>query len=96
MTISNEAVEAAKEAMCEVTPPPGASKADWLAEYGSFALIAGAIAAAAPFIRAEALEEAGDAADDPSCEDMDTYFLDQSDVGRWLRARAVSERGASS
>ena len=43
--------------------------------------------------RAEALDDAADAADDPSREDMDTYFLDQSDVGRWLRARAVAERG---
>lgn len=51
-----EALDAAKEAMQEVTPPPGVSKADWLAEHGSFALIAGAIAAAAPFIAAQALQ----------------------------------------
>lgn len=52
MTISDEAVEAAKEAMREVTPPPGVGKADWLAEHGYFALIAGAIAAAAPYMLA--------------------------------------------
>lgn len=48
--IPSEAIEAAKEAMREVTPPPGVSKADWLAEHGEFALIAGAIAAAAPHL----------------------------------------------
>lgn len=53
-----EAIEAAKEAMREVTPPPGVSKADWLAEHGTWALIAGAIAAAAPAIAAQALTEA--------------------------------------
>ena len=45
--------------------------------------------------KAEALEEAADAAADPSPEDMDTYFLDQADVGRWLHARAASLRGES-
>jgi len=57
------AIEAAKEAMREVTPPPGVSKADWLAEHGDFALIAGAIAAAAPHIKAEALHKAADDAE---------------------------------
>lgn len=52
--IPEQAIEAAKEAMREVTPPPGVSKADWLAEHGDFALIAGAIAAAAPYMLAEA------------------------------------------
>ena len=56
--IPAEAVEAAKLAMDTVTPPPGVSKADWLAEHRDFALIAGAIAAAAPFIRARAFTEA--------------------------------------
>lgn len=51
--IPAEAVEAAAKAMREVTPPPGVSKADWLAEHGDFALIAGAIAAAAPYMLAE-------------------------------------------
>lgn len=56
--IPKQAIVAAREAMREVTPPPGVSKADWLAEYGSVALIAGAIAAAAPYIRAQAFTEA--------------------------------------
>lgn len=59
--VPEAAIIAAKEAMREVTPPPGVSKTDWLAEHGSFALIAGAIAAAAPYIlqaaKAEAWEE---------------------------------------
>lgn len=49
--IPEQAIIAAKEAMREITPPPGVSKAEWLAEYGDFALIAGAIAAAAPYLR---------------------------------------------
>ena len=52
--IPEQAIAAAKEAMREVTPPPGVSKADWLAKHGSFALIAGAIAAAAPYLVAAA------------------------------------------
>lgn len=58
--IPAEAVEAAKEAMREVTPPPGVSKADWLAEHGDFALIAGAIAAAEPYMLREAKADAWD------------------------------------
>lgn len=50
MDIPAGAIAAAKEAMREVTPPPGVSKSDWLAEHGDFALIAGAIAAAAALI----------------------------------------------
>lgn len=61
--IPASAIEAAKEAMREVTPPPGVSKADWLAEHGDFALIAGAIAAAAPHIKAQAIDKAADDAD---------------------------------
>lgn len=53
-----EAFEAAKEAMREVTPPPGVSKADWLAEHGTWALLAGVVAAAAPGIAAHALATA--------------------------------------
>lgn len=49
--IPKQAIIAAREAMREVTPPPGVSKSDWLAEHGGFALIAGAIAAAAPYLR---------------------------------------------
>lgn len=56
MNLSIEALEAAKEAMREVTPPPGVSKTDWLAEHSTWALFAGAIAAAAPFIAAQALQ----------------------------------------
>ena len=93
MTISNEAVEKALSA--------GLSTHDWgmfEAQQGDMGeavdeAIRAALEAAAPIIRAECLEEAGDAADDPSREDMDTYFIDQSDVGRWLRARALAERG---
>ena len=48
--------------------------------------------AAAPHMLAEVLEEAACAAEDPSPEDMDTYFIDQADVGRWLRARAEACR----
>ena len=57
MVIPEQAIIAAKEAMREVTPPPGVSKADWLARHGDFALIAGAVAAAVPFIRAQAFSE---------------------------------------
>lgn len=57
MVIPEQAIIAAKEAMREVTPPPGVSKSDWLAKHGDFALIAGAIAAAAPHIAAEAWDE---------------------------------------
>lgn len=56
--IPEKAIIAAKEAMRCVTPPPGVGKADWLAEHGSFALIAGAIAAAAPYIKAQAIDKA--------------------------------------
>ena len=49
--------------MREVTPPPGVSKADWLAQHGPFALLAGAIAAAAPYIKAQAIDKAADDAD---------------------------------
>jgi hypothetical protein len=59
MSLPAAALDAAKEAMREITPPPGVSKADWLNEHGTWALFAGAIAAAAPFIAAEALADAG-------------------------------------
>lgn len=58
MTLPAAAIDAAKEAMREVTPPPGVSKADWLAEHGSWALLAGAIAAAAPHLAAQSLADA--------------------------------------
>jgi hypothetical protein len=53
-----EALTAAKEAMRGITPPPGVSKKEWLAEHGSWALFAGAISAAAPLIAAQALRDA--------------------------------------
>ena len=60
MTISNEAIEGAKKAMYEVTPPPGMTTAEWIERYGEYAWLAGAIAAAAPIIRAECLTEAAE------------------------------------
>lgn len=60
--IPRRAMEAAKAAMREVTPPPGVTKADWLAEHGGFALIAGAIAAAAQHIHEESYLEGWDTA----------------------------------
>jgi hypothetical protein len=57
MRVPDEAVEAAKVAMQEVTPPPGVSKADWLKKHGRSALLAGAIEAAAQFIAAQAWDE---------------------------------------
>ncbi|WP_427019353.1 hypothetical protein ACQCSX_21925 (plasmid) [Pseudarthrobacter sp. P1] len=68
MNIPAQALDAAKEAMREVTPPPGVSKADWLAEHGTWALFAGAIAAAAPAIAAQALTDA--ATDLQDCVDV--------------------------
>lgn len=73
--IPKQAIIAAREAMREVTPPPGVSKADWLAEYGSIALIAGAIAAAAPYIKAEAMDKAADDADLLGMEDIPVHSI---------------------
>jgi hypothetical protein len=70
---------AAKDAMREVTPPPGVSKTDWLAEHGSFALVAGAIAASAPYIKAQAIDKA--------VEDAEGLGMDQVPVHS-LRFRA--------
>ena len=93
MTISNEAVEAAGIAIhneiSDWYPLEGVPDLDAHAKE----LARKALEASAGIIRAECLEEAADAADDPSPEDMDGYFIDQADVGRWLRARAVAERG---
>lgn len=88
MSIPAESLDAAKEAMREVTPPPGVSKADWLAEHGSWALFAGAIAAAAPAIAAQALTDAAN--------DIPTQLLAKTHAEHypaWLRARA-KELGA--
>lgn len=90
--ISEEAIKATREAMREVTPPRGVSKADWLAEHGAFALIAGAVAAAAPFIRAQAMEDAAATieAEPPS---FASAAYTQQHLAFRLRARAVTERG---
>ncbi|ACL42208.1 hypothetical protein Achl_4257 (plasmid) [Pseudarthrobacter chlorophenolicus A6] len=98
MSLPADALEAAKEAMREVTPPPGVSKADWLSEHGTWALFAGAIAAAAPFIAAQALTDA--ATDLQASVDIirvrsynagidndDTLHAMTTDVG-WLQHRA--------
>lgn len=82
MMIPTKAVLAAKKALEAVTPPPGVSKADWLAGYGSFALYAGAIAAAAPYLHAAGLESAANAIDEDQYDDLDPYYAD------WLRDRA--------
>ena len=83
--IPKQAIIAAKEAMREVTPPPGVSKADWLAEYGSVALIAGAIAAAAPYIRAQSLLDAADILNPGG-----SYVL--QNIAKWLSELAATER----
>jgi hypothetical protein len=86
-----EAIEAAKEAMREVTPPPGVSKADWLTEHGEFALIAGALSAAAPYLireaQAKALEQVA--------EDWEALVRREKPPIRgyiFLRARAAAIR----
>lgn len=57
MKISDEAMAAASRAMQTVTPPPGVAHSDWLKEHGPFALLAGAISAAAPYLMASAWDE---------------------------------------
>lgn len=104
MIPSAEAFDAAKEAMREVTPPPGVSKTDWLNEHGSWALIAGAITAAAPHIAAQALTDA--AADlqesvdiirvrshDAGLDNNDALHAMTTDVG-WIHHRADQIRTA--
>lgn len=73
--IPKQAIIAAREAMREVTPPPGVSKADWLEEYGSVALIAGAIAAAAPYIKAQAMDKAVEDAEGLGMEEIPVHSL---------------------
>jgi hypothetical protein len=103
--IPAEALDAAKEAMREVTPPPGISKADWIAEHGTWALFAGAIAAAAPHIAARALADAGtelqESADvirvrshDAGIDNSGTLHAMTTDVG-WLHHRAEQIRAAN-
>ncbi|MET4143845.1 hypothetical protein [Arthrobacter sp. UYCo732] len=101
----SEALDAAKEAMREVTAPPGVSKADWLAEHRTWALFAGAIAAAAPHIAAQALTDAAtdlqESVDvirvrshDAGIDNNDTLHAMTTDVG-WLRHRAEAIRDSS-
>jgi hypothetical protein len=75
MKIPDEAMAAAKVAMREVTPPPGVTRAEWLTEHGSFALIAGAIAAAAPYIKAQAIDTAADSADELGMGEIPVHSL---------------------
>jgi len=102
MVIPPEAVEAAAKAAYEVMPVEllgRGSPVTWeqlgdsvLGQHHKdqeLAKARAALEAAAPHIRAQVLEEAADAAEDPSPEDMDSYFIDQSDVGRWLRDRVL-------
>jgi hypothetical protein len=102
MNIPAESFDAAKEAMREVTPPPGVSKADWLAEHGTWALFAGAIAAAAPFIAAQALADAATdlqesidvirvRSHDAGIDNSDTLHAMTTDAG-WLHHRAEQIR----
>lgn len=90
MTISNEAVEKAAMAFFGTLALSKWEDLGPLTKAAYRAKARLALEAAAPIIRAEALEAAADAAEDPSPEDMDTYFIDQADVGRWLRARAAA------
>ena len=82
MNIPKQAMEAAKEAMREVTPPPGVTKADWLGKHKTWALLAGAIAAAAPHIAAQALREASDA------YPLETAYGGAEHAVTWLKQRA--------
>lgn len=54
--------------------------------------LAAALDSAGLAIATEVLEQAAAAAQDPTPKEMDTYFIDQADVGGWLRARAAAER----
>jgi hypothetical protein len=98
------ALDAAKEAMREVTPPPGVSKSDWIAEHGTWALFAGAIAASAPHIAARALTDAAtdlqESTDvirvrshEAGIDSNDALHAMTTDVG-WLHHRADQIRAA--
>jgi hypothetical protein len=93
--IPAEAVEAAAKALWRRgRVDPWEDARDYItAEFREDALIA--LEAAAPYIRSQALLDAAHAAIDPTSEDMDKYFIDQSDTGLWLRERAAAERGSS-
>ncbi|UYL86599.1 hypothetical protein SEA_RADFAD_42 [Arthrobacter phage RadFad] len=81
MNIPDEAMAAASFAMREVTPPPGVDRVDWLKEHGPFALLAGAVAAAAPYLMAQALHSAADAIEEDPYDDLDPFYAG------WLRDR---------
>lgn len=108
MMISKEGMRAAITAMETVTPPPGVNRTDWLKEHGPYALLAGAIAAAAPFIHAEALEEAADEferraknvrnnthIESPSHQSFVEHAENHERNARWLKLRAAALRGDS-
>lgn len=82
MIIPKAAIEAAKTAMETVTAPPGVDRSDWLNEHGRYALLAGAIAAAAPHIEAQTLREASDA------YPLETAFGGAEHAVLWLKDRA--------
>lgn len=105
MNLPADALDAAKEAMREVTPPPGVSKIDWLNEHGTWALFAGAIAAAAPHIAAQALADAAADLQDSidvirvrshgaGIDNHDALHAMTTDVG-WLQHRAAVTRDPS-
>jgi hypothetical protein len=54
--------------------------------------LAAALTAAGLSLAAEVLEQAAEAAQDPTPEDMDQFFIDQADVEGWLRARAAAAK----
>jgi hypothetical protein len=104
VSIPDEAVAAAIKAMEAVTPQTAVDHSDWLKKHGRHALLAGAIAAAAPHIQAQALREAAaelvwvrpevsPCGDTEACcgsvESCDAMRPSVRVVGEdWLRARA--------
>lgn len=79
MTISDESVEAAAKAFHGALNAPVSRPEDWSDQ------IRATLEAAAPFIRAEALEEAADA-----LNPQGSYAL--QNIAKWLRARAAEMR----
>lgn len=90
MNIPEEAMAMASHAMREVTPPPGVDRSDWIKEHGPFALLAGAVAAAAPYLMAQALCDAADAIEEDPYDDLDPYYAE------WLQDRAEKIREGDS
>lgn len=87
MNIPEEAMAMASYAMREVTPPPGVDRSDWIKEHGPFALLAGAVAAAAPYLMAQALCDAADHIMGPSDVPLDAATCRWNAMG--LRERAA-------